>query len=92
MALLLGLVLFLLGTLAPGFALAWAALPDGEPVEVATTGAVVGLFGLPVLHFGVAWLLGRSIDGPLILGVSAAVVGLAVAVQAARSRRSTGTS
>jgi|GEM_PF-2462100 len=94
MSLLLGLILFALGTVVPGIALAWAALPDGGPIEVATTGAVIGLFALPVAHFAAAWLLGRSVDGPLIVGVSVLAVGTAGAIQAARSnaRESTGTS
>lgn len=82
MALLGGLLLFVVGALAPGLALARLLLPGNDRASQLVTGAVLGIFGLPFLHFSLAILLGTNFSVALILGVAAPFVLTAALVEA----------
>jgi hypothetical protein len=68
----LGLLLFVVASLLPGWLLARGALRDEDPLLVGVSGVVAGVFGLPVVHFAVAWLFGVSITAPVVLAVGVA--------------------
>ncbi len=71
MALLGGLLLFVVGALAPGLALARLLVPDGDWTSQMVLGTALGVFALPFLHFSLAVLLGTNFNAALILGVAA---------------------
>lgn len=79
MSVILGLLLFAVGSLLPGFALSYALLREDEPVVFWTAGIIAGVFGLPSLHFSLALLLGRSVTVGLVLAVAALTVAGSVA-------------
>lgn len=72
---LLGVLLFVYGSLAPGMALAWVLLRDPEPEVLITLGATLGIFAIPTVHFVVAVLLGSHISAWSIIGVASVILG-----------------
>jgi len=81
---LLGVLLFLYGSLAPGVALAWVLLRDPEPEVLLTLGATLGIFALPTLHFAVAVVLGSHISAGSIVLVATAILGSSYAIHKRR--------
>lgn len=85
--LLAGLLLFLLGSIAPGTALAWLLLRDRDPLAVGTIGVVLGVFVLPSAYFALAMVLRTNVHPALIIGISAAILAIAGWRHAASRRR-----
>jgi len=81
---LLGVLLFVYGSLAPGMALAWVLLRDPEPEVLLTLGATLGIFALPTLHFVLAILLGSHISTGSIVAVATAILGATYALHKRR--------
>jgi hypothetical protein len=85
-SLALNILVFIYALIAPGVAIAWVALRDPDPVVLGVVGLTVGLFGLPVIEFSLAVILGTHINPPLMLG-TATVILAAVAIVIWRRRR-----
>ena len=67
---LLGLLIFGYGSLAPGLALAWIMLDEPDTLSLVTVGASLGIFAVPLVHFTIAVMLGTHISPLGITGVS----------------------
>ena len=76
LSLLLGLMLFVYGTLLPGLALAWIMLEDPDPLVLGVLGLTIGLLVLPLLHFSIAVLLGTHIHAFGIVATSTVILAL----------------
>lgn len=71
-------LLFLAALIAPGVAVAWAALGTREPLALASAGTALGVFGIPFAAFAVAMLLRTHISAGLVLATGAAIGGAAL--------------
>jgi hypothetical protein len=71
--LLLGTLVLAVGLWLPGCALAAWALRERDPLALAVIGFGVGVFGMPMLHFGLAMLVGTNMTAAGSLGLGALV-------------------
>ena len=75
---ILDALLFLAALIAPGVAVAWAALGAREPLTLASAGTALGVFGIPFVAFAVAMLLRTHISAGLVLATGAVIGGAAL--------------
>ena len=76
LSLLLGFVLFVYGTLLPGFAIAWIMLRDRDALTMGVLGLTIGVLALPLVHFSIAILLGTHIHAMGIVTTSSGILAL----------------
>lgn len=80
LSLLLGLMLFVYGTLLPGIALAWIMLSDRDPLVLGVLGLTIGILALPLVHFSIAIVLGTHIHALGIVATSSVILALSYGV------------
>ncbi len=88
LSLLLGLGLFVYGTILPGLALAWIMLGDRDPLVLGVLGLTIGILALPLVHFSLAVVLGTHIHALGIVITSSVILTMTYAVH--RKQDSTG--
>ncbi len=67
-------LIFVYVTAVPGMALAYATLDKQDSLSWMLVGLVLGIFGLPVLYFSLAMVVGTNINPVLLLSTSTLIL------------------
>ena len=67
-------LIFVYVTAVPGMALAYATLDTQDSLAWMLVGLVLGIFGLPVLYFSLAMVVGTNINPVLLLSTSTLIL------------------
>ena len=71
---MLDALIFVYITAVPGIAMSYTALNKQEPLSWLLVGLVLGIFGLPVLYFTLAMVVGTNINPVLMVSTSTVIL------------------